>query len=93
MNNLKALRKKHRIKQKDLAKLLNISQPNYSNFENGKTNINLKYAQILASFYDVPLTYIIENNNNDFIFITKDEFEFLKEAQLLISKINKRNDF
>ena len=68
MNKLKELRIKNNLNQKDIAKFLKITQPNYSNIENGKIKLNIDYAKMLADFYSVPLSYIIEEKNTNQIF-------------------------
>lgn len=90
MNRLKELRKKHHLKQSDVAKYLRITQPNYSNFENGKINLNMEYAKLLSKLYKVPVSYIIDDQE-DFIFLTKEEFEILKQVKEVINRINKNN--
>lgn len=91
MNRLKVLRKKHHLKQSDVAKYLRITQPNYSNFENEKIKLNMEYAKLLSKLYKVPVSYIIDDQE-DFIFLTKEEFEILKQAQEVIKKINRNNN-
>ena len=91
MNKLKELRKKHHRKQSDVAKYLRITQPNYSNFENGKIKLNFEYAKLLSKLYKVPLSYLI-GDEQDLIYLTKYEFEILKDAEKIINKIKDRNN-
>lgn len=55
---LKDLREDKDIFQKDVAKLLNISQQYYSEYENGKRPIPVEYLIILAKFYNTSIDYI-----------------------------------
>lgn len=87
MSIIKTLRIKAGLKQKDLASFLKISQPNYSNYENGKIPLNLEYAKKLSKFYNVPLHFIISQNKN-IIFLAKEEYLILKEASDIIEKLN-----
>ena len=52
-NNLKTARKDKNLTQKEVARLLNMTQQQYSRFENGVFELN--YAQILflCELYDI----------------------------------------
>ena len=52
-DTLRFLRTIQNVKQKTIADILQMSQPNYSNLENGKTRINSITAEKLAAFYKV----------------------------------------
>lgn len=91
MNRLKELRKKHHLKQSDVANYLKITQPNYSNFETGKIKLNMEYAKLLSTLYKVPVSYIIDDHN-EYVFLTKEEFEILKRAEEVIKKIEHRHN-
>ena len=91
MNRLKELRKKHHLKQNDVAKYLKITQPNYSNFETGKIKLNMEYTKLLSTLYKVPVSYIIDDHV-EYVFLTKEEFEVLKKAEEVIKKIEHRNN-
>ena len=56
---IKDLREDHDLSQKDIAKLLNISQVAYSYYEIGKRSIPLELLIKLADFYNVSLDYIV----------------------------------
>ena len=90
MNKIKYLRLKNNLKQKDLCDLLKITQPNYSNYENGKINLNKTYAQILARFYKVNISYIV-NEENKKILISKEDFNTLIKGKEIIAKIVEEN--
>ena len=89
MNRLKKLRKKHHLKQSDVANYLKITQPNYSNFETGKIKLNMEYAKLLSILYKVPVSYIIDDHD-EYVFLSKEEFEILKKAEEVIKKIQHR---
>lgn len=59
MLRLKDLREDHDLKQEDVAKILNISQTNYSKYELGKINIPIDSLIILADFYNTSIDYLI----------------------------------
>ncbi|MGL5725891.1 helix-turn-helix transcriptional regulator [Cetobacterium sp.] len=50
-NNLTAYRKLYRLKQEDVAELLNISDVSYSFKETGKRDFKLSEAKILADYF------------------------------------------
>lgn len=58
-NRLKKLRKEKGLTQSDLAKVLNTNQSQYGKYENGKTNLSLENAQILADYFGVTLPYLL----------------------------------
>lgn len=53
--NIKFLRKKHEIKQKDMAKFLSVSEANYSKYENSNIDIGIEKLLKLADFFGVTL--------------------------------------
>ncbi len=60
---LKDLREDKDIYQKDVAKLLKISQQYYSEYENGKRPIPVEYLIKLAEFYNTSIDYIVGITN------------------------------
>lgn len=62
---LKDLREDKDIYQKEIAKLLNISQQYYSEYENGKRPIPVEYLIILAKFYNTSIDYITSITNDE----------------------------
>ena len=63
MNRLKDLREDKDILQKDIAKLLNISQTNYSKYELDKIEIPKKVLIQLAYFYNTSIDYLLGITN------------------------------
>lgn len=56
--NLKTLRKKNNITQKDLAKLLNTSQSTISAYESGKTTLLTAFALEIVNKYKISLDWL-----------------------------------
>ncbi len=63
MSRLKDLREDHDLKQEDVAKILNISQTNYSKYELGKINIPINSLIVLANFYNTSIDYLLGITN------------------------------
>ena len=63
MNRLKDLREDNDLKQEDIAKILNISQTNYSKYELENINIPVETLKKLALFYNTSLDYILGLTN------------------------------
>lgn len=56
---IKDLREDHDMYQKDVAKLLGISQQYYSEYEKGKRTIPIQHLITLAKFYGTSIDYIV----------------------------------
>lgn len=56
---LRELREDSEIKQMTLAEYLNVTQPTYSDYENGKINIPIETYSKLADFYGTSVDYLI----------------------------------
>jgi len=63
-NNLKSARVDRDIKQKDIAKMLNVSQNTYSQYETGVIAITAEVLVKLADYYDVSVDYLLDRTNN-----------------------------
>ncbi len=63
MLRLKDLREDHDLKQEEIAKVLNVSQTNYSKYELGKINIPINSLIILATFYNTSIDYLLGITN------------------------------
>ena len=61
--NLKALREDNDIKQKDIAKILNVSQNTYSQYETGVISLTAEVLIKLADFYDVSIDYLLDRTD------------------------------
>lgn len=62
-NRLEELRLDNDLKQKEIAKELNISGKNYSDWERGVTDIPLEKSNVLANYYDCSLDYLFGLSN------------------------------
>lgn len=60
IKRIRDLREDKDLKQKDIAKLLNISQQQYSRIETGTNEIKIDGLIKLATIYDVSTDYILE---------------------------------
>lgn len=56
---IRDLREDKDLYQKDIAKILQISQQYYSEYENGKRTIPITHLIKLAKFYNVSLDYLV----------------------------------
>lgn len=63
MNRLKDLREDKDLYQKDIAKLINIDQSNYSKYELEKINIPVDTLKKLALFHKTSIDYILGLTN------------------------------
>ena len=59
MLRLKDLREDRDLKQEEIAKILNISQTNYSKYELGKVNIPISSLKKLAEYYNTSVDYLL----------------------------------
>ena len=59
MNRLKDLREDRDLLQKDIAKVLNMSQTGYSKYEVETNDIPTEILKKLASYYDTSIDYIL----------------------------------
>ena len=63
MYRLKDLREDKDLLQKDVAKILGMSQTGYSKYEVGTNDIPTEVLIKLAIFYDVSIDYILGQTN------------------------------
>ena len=63
-NRLKVLRKEKGLTQADVAKVLNTNQSQYGKYENGKTNLSIENAKILAEYFGVSIPYLLGLDDN-----------------------------
>lgn len=62
---LKELRKSKKLKQKDIAEKLGISQPAYGNYERGVRQPDIQTLKKLSKIFDVPINYLIDDLQDD----------------------------
>ena len=60
---LRLLRKKSHLRQEDVARKLNLERSTYCNYENGSRMPSLETAVLLADFYQVPVDYLLREDN------------------------------
>lgn len=65
MLRIKDLREDKDILQKDIAKILNVSQTNYSKYELGKINIPIETLKKLAIFFNTSIDYLLGLTNEE----------------------------
>ncbi len=59
MNRLRELREDNDLFQKDIAKILNMSQNGYSSYETGRLDIPTDVLKKLAEYYKTSIDYIL----------------------------------
>lgn len=60
LRRLKDLREDNDLSQEKIAKMLNITRPQYSLYETGKRDIPVDLLKILAEFYNTSIDYLVE---------------------------------
>jgi transcriptional regulator with XRE-family HTH domain len=63
---LKAVRKHHKLTQKDVASAVGISESHLSNIENGRENPSLTLIKLFSYKYDVSEEWLLTYNNDFF---------------------------
>ncbi len=61
--NLRSIREDRDIKQKEIAKVLNVSQNTYSQYETGVISITAEVLIKLADFYGVSVDYLLDRTD------------------------------
>ncbi len=56
---IRALREDHDLTQKEIAKILNMSQTGYSKYETGENDIPTKILIQLAKYYHTSVDYLL----------------------------------
>lgn len=62
--NLKSIREDRDIKQKDIAKILNVSQNTYSQYETGVIPLTAETLIKLSDYFGVSIDYLLDRTNN-----------------------------
>lgn len=86
-NKLYKARISQGLKQSDVAKMFNMSQSQYSKYENGKKDIPFIFLTELAELYNVPLHWIIDDTDNEF---TDEEMLKIEDFKQYIKSIRKK---
>ena len=89
-NYLKMLREGKNLTQDDVAKVLEIGRGAYSHYENARTMPTLNNMRVLADFYSIPITRLVELSALSFEKMqqgSRDEYlEFLNDCSDLKPK-------
>lgn len=86
---IKELRIKSKFSQKEIAKLLNISQSNYSKYERNEIEPDIQSLIKLADLYHVTVDYLIEHEVPYLI----DKSAWPESKRELLNMIAELNDF
>ena len=62
--NLRGIREDRDIKQKDIARILNVSQNTYSQYETGVISLTAEVLIKLSDYYKVSIDYLLDRTNN-----------------------------
>jgi len=62
--NLRGIREDRDLKQRDIAKLLNVSQNTYSQYETGVISLTAEVLIKLSDYYQVSIDYLLDRTNN-----------------------------
>ena len=62
--NLRGIREDKDIRQKDIAKYLNVSQNTYSQYETGTISLTAEVLIKLADYYNVSIDYLLDRTIN-----------------------------
>lgn len=62
--NLRGIREDRDIRQKEIAKYLNISQNTYSQYETGVISLTADVLLKLADYYGVSIDYLLDRTND-----------------------------
>ena len=62
--NLEIIRKENKITQKELAKIIGISEATYGNYKNGKTPIQTEILKKFAIYFNVSLDWLVGKSKN-----------------------------
>ncbi len=79
MIKLFELRTEKEFSQREMAKVFNVSQGTYNNWENGKTQPSIEQLISISNYFQVSIDYLVGNDNQDYSFRqnSPDEDKFL----------------
>ena len=61
---IKQLRKERRLRQREMAEMLDVVLQHYQKIEYGKVNISVMTACILADYFGVTVDYLLGRSDN-----------------------------
>ena len=65
MIKLSELRNEKGLTQREIAKIFNVSQGTYNNWENGKTQPSIEQLVTIADFFGVSIDYLVGREGED----------------------------
>ena len=93
MQNIKLLREMKGLSQKELARLLNISQQSIWKYETGASTPNIHILREMSDFFDTSIEYLIDddkaNIDDNMVCLTYEELNFITNYRLLPSQTKK----
>lgn len=87
MIRLYELRSEKNLSQRDMAKILNISQGTYNNWENANTQPSIEQLIAIAEFFGVTVDYLI-GNTDDFGNVNYSLNEEQRKYLSLLARVN-----
>lgn len=88
--NIEKIRKENKKSQRDIAKILGMTQPCYANYETGKTEPRISSLIKLADYYNVSLDYLVGRDfGNQLGYLTDEQFSNIQ----LILNLNEKNQY
>lgn len=103
VENLKKLRKKHKISQKQLADVIGVSQQSINKYENHNIEPDIDTLKALANYFNTSIDYLVGYSDKDiadmnsellYIFnqMTSEQKElFIEQGKLFIRINNEKN--
>ena len=82
------LRKLNKLNQTQIAKVIGIEQSTYGKYERNEIPLNEIYAKKLADFYNVSVSFILNDSNKEIV-ITKEQYLDLIKARDTINNIER----
>ena len=82
-NRIKDLREDHDLDQKEISKVLGISQQYYSRYETQKIEMPLRHYITLAKFYNVSLDYLAGITNEPKPLVSSKKELTIKQLDLI----------
>lgn len=62
--NIRSIREDNDVTQQEMAKLLNVSQNTYSQYETGKIEWTASTLIKIANYFDVSVDYLLDRTDN-----------------------------
>lgn len=86
---LKELRRRNKMSQKELGEALHLSQRAISRYEGNESEPEFQTLIEMAKYFNVTIDYLMETDESNSILISKDDFDILKKASDIITKLTK----